>query len=342
MCLWGWSGHLVRMRTQRSFTSSGTLFATPGPKAHVPAPPVVSAKVSRPKRDWQEYNRRLVARGNVWSFIISDDIVDTWKVRTGRAGRPAFTTAAIIACWQVRVWLRLPLRQTQGFITSLFEAAGIDTSFVPEYSTLNKRAKDVELVVPDLPRGGVILVDGTGVRIGSQGDWHRAKWGNVNGKRRFVRVTATIDAETGTWTAAQVTADEGEGTGEVSQFDALLDDQQHQPAVVIADGASDNATCYESARRHELRLITPPRTNAKPGLDPDRDITLAHVARHGLKEWKQRSGYHTRSNIEAAFGAHKTIFGDMTRTRTLATAKADIISQMNIYNHWLEQERTPR
>lgn len=138
----------------------------------------------------------------------------------------------------------------------------------------------------------------------------------------------------------KVTADEGEGTGEVSQFDGLLDDQPHQPEVVIADGASDNATSYQSARRHNVRLITPPRVNAKPGLDPDRDITLAHIARHGLKAWKQKSGYHTRSNIEAAFGAHKTIFGDTTRTHTLTTAKADIISQMNIYNHWLEQERT--
>lgn len=150
------------MRTQRNLKASSVPVGVPGRKAHVPAPPVVSAKVSRPKRDWQKYNRQLVARGNVWSFLIADDIVDTWKTRTGRVGRPAFTTAAIVACWQIRVWLRLPLRQTEGFITSLFEAAGIDTAFVPEYSTLNKRAKDVTLVVPDLPHGGVILVDGTG------------------------------------------------------------------------------------------------------------------------------------------------------------------------------------
>jgi hypothetical protein len=299
---------------------------------------VKSVKVSRPKRDWQVYNRQLVARGNVWSFLISDDIEDTWKVRSGRSGRPAFTVAAIVACWQVRVWLRLPLRQTEGFITSLFQAAGIDTGFVPEYSTLNKRAKDVSLVVPDLPRGGVILVDGTGVKIGSQGDWHRAKWGNLDGKRRFVRVTATVDAATGMWTAVRVTPDEGEGTGEVSQIDGLLDDQAHGPEVLIADGASDNTTSYTAAREHGMRLITPPRVNAKPGLDKDRDITLAQIARHGMKDWKKKTGYHTRSNMEAAFGAHKTIFGDTTRTRTLTTATADTAAQMSLYNHWRQQE----
>jgi hypothetical protein len=305
--------------------------------AHVPAPELVSVKVSRPKRDWQAYNRRLVARGDVWSFLVSDDIVECWKVRSGKAGRPAFTLAAIQACWQIRVWLRLPLRQTQGFITALFTAAGIDTSFVPEFSTLAKRAKDVHLVTPTLPQGGVILVDGTGVQIGSQGDWHRAKWGNLAGKRRFVRVTATIDARTGVWTAVRVTPDEGAGTGEVSQIDGLLDDQAHHPTTLIADGASDNTTSYNAARSHGIRLITPPQVNAKPGLHPDRDITLAQVARHGTKEWKKRSGYHTRSNMEAAFGAHK-IFGDTTRTRTIGTATADIKAQMSLYNHWRANE----
>jgi len=294
--------------------------------------------VARPARDWQAYNRQLVGRGKVFSFVVDQTVADDWYVKTGRKGRPAFSRLAIQICWQVRVWLRLPLRQTQGFLCELFDAAGLDAGMVPEFSTLNKRAKDLDLVVPDLPRGGVILIDGTGVSYLRRGDWQAAKWGRKDGQARFARVTVTCDAATGVWTAVRVSDDHGTGTGEVSQVPGLLDDQNHDPDVLIGDGAYDTRGCYQAAAGHDLTLVVPPHVNATCGLHVDRDVTVTQVSRLGLPEWKRRRRYHTRSLVEADIGVFKTTLGDTTRAKTVTGARAQIVAQLSVHNYWRAQE----
>ena len=183
-----------------------------------------------------------------------------------------------------------------------------------------------------LPAGGVILIDGTGVQLRFRHEWARVKY-NHHGRHRFVRVTATCDAKTGVWSAAAVTSDRGDGAGEVSQVPALLAAQAQHPDVLIGDGAYDTKGCYQTAREHDIRLIVPPHCNAKPGLDPDRDVTLRAVRQLGTKQWKQKTGYHTRSLVESGFGSYKTQLGSVTTARTLPAARADVLAGLSLCNY---------
>jgi hypothetical protein len=79
--------------------------------------------------NWSEYNDALRQRGNIEVWI-SKDAVEQWyekdRVYTGEGAPKRYTDFAIIICHEIRQVYRLPLRQTQGFINSLFKILGID------------------------------------------------------------------------------------------------------------------------------------------------------------------------------------------------------------------------
>ena len=305
----------------------------PPPKRVPRTPGVTSVAVSRPKRDWAAYNNELVRRGNVFDIVVDKSTLGDWKPRTGRRGQPKFSTGAIEACYMLRAALRLNLRATEGFLMGLFERVGVDPALVPDFSTLSRRRGDVQLRPVKLEPGGVWLIDGTGIAYHSKGGYARAKYGNP--KREFVRVTLTTDAATGAITGAQVTPECGPGTGEVSQVHYLLCGPNGAPEVLIGDGAYDTGGVWEECESRGVRLVTPPRITATPGLHPDRDVVLTQVGRLGYRTWKQRSGYHTRSLVESTNGALKSTTGDTTRALTHKGAQADIYSRINLYNRWL-------
>jgi hypothetical protein len=305
-----------------------------------PAPHVASVtkvEATRPKRDWAAYNNELVARGNVFDIVIDTHIIDEWRVQSGKRGQPAYSSGAINACYQLRAVLKLTFRATEGFMAGLFKLAGLPPALVPDFSTLCKRRGDVVFKKIDLGPGRVGLIDGTGFGFRSKGPWvmdkYRRKHRKAPDRRRFIRLTCTVDADTGVITATAITPDEGEGTGEVSQVPGLLCGLGL--STLIGDGAYDTQGVYAACQAQGSRLITPPRITAQPGLHPDRDVVLHQVGRLGLKEWKKRSGYHSRSWVESAFGAVKTTLGDITAAHTFEGARADVVARLNVYNRWV-------
>jgi hypothetical protein len=68
--------------------------------------------------NWKDYNRSLINRGNL-SVWISDEAIVDWNatISNGRKGRSkTYSDLAIETALTLRGLLRLPLRQTQGFI----------------------------------------------------------------------------------------------------------------------------------------------------------------------------------------------------------------------------------
>ena len=75
----------------------------------------------------------------------------------------------------MRVLLRLPLRQTQGFIQSLLDLMQLDLA-TPDYSTLSRREGSLAVVLPkkqtDRPdRPMHLVVDSTGLKVYGEGEW---------------------------------------------------------------------------------------------------------------------------------------------------------------------------
>ena len=135
------------------------------------------AQGNRPKtlyrtRNWREYDRGLIARGDL-TIWISPDLAWHASAGTGRRGRPAvFTDAAIQTVLTLKVLYQLPLRAAQGMAGGLIRLAGLDWR-VPHYSTLSRRQKDLTVVIPYRPRSGPLhlVIDSTGLKVLGEGEW---------------------------------------------------------------------------------------------------------------------------------------------------------------------------
>ncbi|WP_119863264.1 transposase [Pseudoalteromonas sp. MSK9-3] len=91
-------------------------------------------------RNWSQYNRALVQRGNI-NIWLSESAISKWQNTEKHGGRGRsnyYFDLAIETCLTLRAVFHLPLRALEGFVNSLLTM--IDTSLQsPGYSCLCKR-----------------------------------------------------------------------------------------------------------------------------------------------------------------------------------------------------------
>ena len=139
--------------------------------------------------NWPEYERSLVRRGDI-TLWLSPDAIESWKaVPSGqRGGQKRFSDTAIETALMLRLLFHLPLRQTEGFLRSLFELMGADLD-VPDHTTLSRRSQQLDIKLRRAPTSGAIhlIVDSTGLSIVGEGEWAAAKHGG-KGKRGWKKL----------------------------------------------------------------------------------------------------------------------------------------------------------
>ena len=86
-------------------------------------------------RNWASYERALIGRGNI-TLWLSRAAIAAWKPegpRT-RGAPPKYSDLAIETALTLRLLFHLPLRQAEGFLTSLFHLMGLDLRS-PDHTT---------------------------------------------------------------------------------------------------------------------------------------------------------------------------------------------------------------
>ncbi|KIE04213.1 Uncharacterized protein NF27_IW00010, partial [Candidatus Jidaibacter acanthamoeba] len=84
-----------------------------------------------------------------------------------KRGRLTFySDYAIEMMLTLRMLLKLPLRQTEGFVKSIFELIKLGLE-VPEFNRLSRRAKCVlkRIKLPPLVEEGYLVIDSTGIKV---------------------------------------------------------------------------------------------------------------------------------------------------------------------------------
>src|SRR3954453_19517645 len=184
--------------------------------------------------NWTEYDAGLRARGTLTGGF-TPEAGAAWAAapRPTRGGQPSYSDLAIMTALSLRAVFRLALRQTEGLTGSILQLLGLDLP-VPDHSTLSRRAETLE--VPRAKAGSApvhLLVDSTGLKLCSAGEWLIEKHGPK--RRRAWRVLhLAMDADTGRIVASVLTdkdADDG------SQVGPLLDRIEGVVASVTGDGA---------------------------------------------------------------------------------------------------------
>ena len=91
-------------------------------------------------RNWSEYNASLKQRGSLTIWVSSEAIANwtTDELTGDRGASPTYTDLAIETMATIKAIYRLPGRQTQGFLQSVFELMKLNLP-APDHSTLERR-----------------------------------------------------------------------------------------------------------------------------------------------------------------------------------------------------------
>ena len=144
--------------------------------------------------NWPAYDRALVQRGDITVWLAPDAIAAWEAVGVGtRGGQRQYSDLAIETALTLRLIFHLPLRQTEGFLTSIFRMLGLELS-VPDHTTLSRRGQHLDLPLRCAPAGAGLhlLVDSTGLSIVGEGEWAAVKHGG-RGRRGWKKLHLGVD-----------------------------------------------------------------------------------------------------------------------------------------------------
>ncbi len=296
-------------------------------------------------KNWPEYEASLRQRGDLRIWI-ADDVADHWTVSGKRTpkGDPIYTDLAIETVRTLRQVFHQPLRQTEGFVSSILSFMGLDLP-VPDHSTLSRRGGGLvrSRRLSSTKDSLDLVVDSTGLKIHGPGEWRQERFGDKKtGKprRSWRKLHLGIDPDNGDIVAADLT---DKDVADVMALPGLLDQVDGHISKFLADGAYDGDPTYQLfiQRPQNLPLpevIIPPR-GVSQGLAKAKDL-LRQRDRHvraiqdqGRMAWQKSSGYNRRALVEATMSRYKRVIGPGLRSRILDTQKTEAMMGVDVLNH---------
>lgn len=160
----------------------------------------------------------------------------------------------------IKAVFSLPLRDTQGFLNSIFDLMQLPCHS-PSYSCLGKRAKTVEVTYKRHSSGKIahVVVDATGLKINGEGEWHAYKHGREK-RRRWRKLHLAVDSDTHDIIAAQMSL---ESVGDNQVLPALLNPLRRKIRQVSADGAYDTKAFRQLVKKKHAIASIPPETKCR-------------------------------------------------------------------------------
>ena len=209
--------------------------------------------------NWPAYDRALVQRGDV-TLWLTPEAIATWEaVGVGkRGGQLQYSEVAIETALTLRLIFHLPLRQTEGFLRSIFGMLCLDLS-APDHTTLSRRGQHLDLALRRLPAGAGIhlIVDSTGLSTVGEGEWAAVKHGG-RGIRGWKKLHLGVDGS-GVIVAHALTG--GHVDDATTALD-LIDQVEGDVSCLTADAAYDTRGIYEAAGARGATVIIPPTRTA--------------------------------------------------------------------------------
>ena len=206
-------------------------------------------------RNWASYERALIGRGNI-TIWLSRAASATWKpegTRT-RGAPPKYSDLAIETALTLRLLFQLPLRQAEGFLTSLFQLMGRDLRS-PDHTTLSRRGQHLNLTRRRVPRRAALplVSDSTGLSMVGEGEWAAAKHGR-RGRRGWK--TFHLGGDQAGVIVAQALTDSA--VDDASTGIDLIETIASSARTVTADAAYDTLAFYETANTRGTTVVVPP------------------------------------------------------------------------------------
>jgi IS5 family transposase len=282
------------------------------------------------------YNQARVDRGNL-TLWISPCAIAKWNPkprRRRRGAQPKYSGLAIETALTLGLVYHLPLRQTEGFLISLFELMGLELD-VPDHTTLSRRSRTLKRKLKTtIPSGPIdLIIDSTGLSVFGEGQWAAGKRGLQGWKKLHLGVddNGIIVAETLT----------GPNVDDAKTGVKMIKNARHRVKVVIGDAAYGSREIYEATENRGARVVVPPVRNARVNKHSPqaRNRSVKRIAKVGRQRWKTETRYHRQGKVENTFFRYKTRIGDRLRSRDPDSQKTEVILGCNILNRMFERGR---
>jgi IS5 family transposase len=291
-------------------------------------------------RNWASYDRALVRRGDITVWLSPEAIAD-WEPagRGTRGGQRKYSDVAIETGLTLRLIFHLPLRQSEGFLTSLFGVMGIDLP-APDHTTLSRRGLHLQLRLRRLPPGEEmhLIVDSTGLSIVGEGEWAAVKHGG-RGIQGWKKLHLAVDRSGVIIAQALTAANVDDAITGIDLMEAIAGDL----ASVTADAAYDTVAFYDTAGARGATVVVPPNTTARVSRrrprSGARDRTIKKITKIGRRRWKKEARYHRQARVENAFFRYKSIIGDGLRARSLGGRVTEAVIACSVLNQMTELGR---
>ncbi len=239
----------------------------------------------------------------------------------------------------LRLIFHLPLRQTEGFLASLFRMMGIDRS-APDHTTLSRRSQHLDLTLRGVPTDERmhLIVDSTGLSIVGDGEWAAAKHGR-RGTRGWKKLHVGVNRSGVIVAQALTDAPADDATTGVTLIEAVEGDL----TSVTGDAAYDTIAFYATATARGATVVVPPnktaRVSRRKPRSSARDRTIKKMKKIGRRRWKKEAGYHRQARVENAFFRYKSIIGDGLRARSPGGRVTEAVIACNVLNKMTEAGR---
>jgi transposase len=303
--------------------------------------------IARPKRrvmNWAAYNEALRQRGSLTVWF-TDEAIAAWKAapRTSPGGQPHYSDLAITTALTLRALFHLALRQTEGLIGSILQLLGLDLS-VPDFSTLSRRARNLELPAQPRTTGGAIhlLVNSSGLKLGGPGEWLVEKHGTKK-RRSWRKLHIGFDAVSGRIVASILTERD---VDDASQVKPLLNQIAEPVELFLGDGGYDRSDVYTALdeRYPDAVIVVPPRADAVLSATADtgptqRDCHIQAITDKGRMAWQRDSGYNERARVEGQFARWKQVIGDGLRFHSDQARATEVAIAAQVLNRMLDLGR---
>ncbi len=280
------------------------------------------------KRNWAQYNKRLVNRGKI-HFWVSPRALQQWHARKCKKnGHPyVYSNELIQAVSYLRFKFKISLREAEGLLSS-FVVAMRKQLRVPCYTQVCRRMKTLSLPLELLAKHNVtdIVLDTTGLKVYGEGEWRAEKYG---GKKRWKKLHLAMDAKTGKLVFAEVTDDHVHDT---ACLEKALRKANRRKGKILIDGIADSRRCYRLAGKYNKQLLTPPKKGAV--LRKEEELARRNEAVRAIRGlggdqiakalWGKLVGYNRRVVIESMMSRWKRLYGGELKSRCAERKKNEV------------------
>ena len=136
--------------------------------------------------NWREYEGGLRRRSSLTLWITAETI-DGWSAvrRSAPGGQTTYSDGANQTLLMLRAAFTLALRQAEGLMSLIVQLLGCALA-VPDHSSVSRRSARLGSITPGpLTKGPLhVLIDSTGLKVFSAGQWQVEKHGYTRRKSR--------------------------------------------------------------------------------------------------------------------------------------------------------------